>query len=267
MTVAQPTAPVGVPRRPAAAARAVLAVPDAGHPGHGDRRPTTGSETSRGFTGESGDRSAASSRPGRWPGRRASRPCRPTSTGAPRSSCCSLVTGQVSDYADGTASARRSMTWENVQYQPLYQAAAVPPGRAQGLGRGPLHLPGGGIQDPPARDGRPARADRGRQPGVDIDVFRPAARADDRPRGGLRLAAGEEQGDRPGARGLRAGAREHPRGPAGGDGPRSLGGAGPAGAQPTPAGGSRLVGAGEAAAVAETLRRAAVFVTAPRMTW
>jgi phosphatidylinositol alpha-1,6-mannosyltransferase len=174
---------------------------------------------------------------------------------------CSLVTGQASAYARRHGLKHVVVTWENDPRQPLY---ALPPYRQalrRALGSADLflcmvesaaqHLRVLGVGDERIRVVRP---------GTDTALFRPAARPVAEPvvafvspvaanKGIDRVLAAFAQVREavPGARLLVLG-----------DGPLVPAVRGP---------GVAHLGRGDAARVADVLRRAAVFVTAPRSTW
>ncbi|HTY73687.1 MAG TPA: glycosyltransferase family 4 protein [Actinomycetes bacterium] len=180
---------------------------------------------------------------------------------------CSLVTGQVAEYARRHRLRQAVLTWENDPYQPLYR---IPPYRSatrRALEGATLFV----CMVQAARTHLLALGvDTSRvsvvPPGVDVEVFHPAPEPVTDPVLAFVSPLARNKGiDRV----LAAFALVRRRVP---EARLEVMGSGPllprvARAAADPASGVRLLPAGDAGAVARTLRRAAVFVTAPRPTW
>ncbi len=179
---------------------------------------------------------------------------------------CSLVTGQVADYARARGLRQAVVTWENDQYQPLYR---LPPYRQatrkaldadlficliEAARTHLLHL------------GVPTERIAVVSPGVDTVAFQPAPVAATEPVISFVSPLARNKGiDRV----LDAFAIVRQRMP---EARLEVMGRGPLqslvrGVAAKPSSGVTLLPAGDVADVARTLQRAAVFVTAPRMTW
>lgn len=180
---------------------------------------------------------------------------------------CSLVTGQVTRYARRRGLRQAVLTWENDPRQPLYQ---LPPYRAAtraALAEADLFLC---LIDAAADHLRVLGVDESRihvvHPGTDLDLFRPASEPVADPIVAYVSPIALNKGiDRV----LSAFRLVRRRLPAArlrvlGRGPDELL---VRAAAADPAGGVEYLGGGDAARVAEVLREAAVFVTAPRSTW
>lgn len=174
---------------------------------------------------------------------------------------CALVTGQASAYARRHGLRQLVVTWENDPYQPLY---ALPPYRTAtraALRTADLFLC---MVDSAADHLRVLGVGEDRirvvKPGADLDLFTPAAAPQPEPVIAFVSPVAANKGiDRV----LEAFALVRQKVPAArlrvlGDGPLADRVAGE---------GVEHLGRGDAARVAEVLREAAVFVTAPRSTW
>ena len=179
---------------------------------------------------------------------------------------CSLVTGQVADYARRHRIRQAVVTWENDPYQPLYR---LPPYRRATrkaleadlficlIEASRTHLLDLGV--PPDRIAVVS-------PGVDTRLFHPADRPVEEPVATFVSPLARNKGLDRVLEAFKRVKRELPearlevmgRGPLEGLARRAAADA---------ASGVTVVAAGDATAVARTLRRGAVFVTAPRMTW
>jgi phosphatidylinositol alpha-1,6-mannosyltransferase len=180
---------------------------------------------------------------------------------------CSLVTGQVAGYARRHGLRQAVLTWENDPRQPLYRLPLYRAATRVALAETDLflclvqaaanHLRVLGVEDERIRVVRP---------GADLDLFRPAAQPVDEPIVAFVSPAVRHKGlDRV----LDAFALVRRRLP---EARLRVLGRGPVEplvrrAAADPASGVEYLGSGDATRVAEVLRSAAAFVTAPRPTW